>query len=271
VTIPLAADPHADWPDRTPLYDDDGELLLVFTLAESTRSGRPWADGAWRPDDAAVAAVRDVVLEAMPGYAFSTSDTELAEALLGAGAERMRHAHAMSHQLTSLPDAAAASPNVQIEPLSAAELFADAEIYGDINYRAYAPGHPDHEHADAESAAREMRGIALGHILGPYLTVSQVARVDDTVVGACLVVDREGKPPEGGPWIIDVFREPDATEPGIGRSLIAHALHATQRAGLPGLSLAVSDENANAIGLYTSLGFLEAGQSLTLALPTSPS
>jgi ribosomal protein S18 acetylase RimI-like enzyme len=266
VAIPLATDPHADWPDRTSLHGDDGELLLVFTLAESTRDGRTWADGAWRPAAAPVEAVRDVVLEAMSGYAFSTSDTELADALLAAGAVRMRHAHGLSHPLTTLPDAPL-SPDVQVERLSAEELFTHAEAFGDINFRAYAPGHPDHEHGDVDSAAREMRAIALGHILGPYLDVSQVARVDGVVVGACLVVDREGNPPDGGPWIVDVFRDPDANQPGIGRSMIAEALEVSLRAGLRGLSLAVSHENENAIGLYRSLGFIEADQSHTLALP----
>jgi ribosomal protein S18 acetylase RimI-like enzyme len=262
----LDADPHADWPDRTPLLGDDGRTLLVFSQGSSTRSGRPWADGAWRPGDVDVDECLEAVLEAFAGYAFSTSDVALAGALLKVGATTLRHAHSMSHSLAQLPPLEA-TPAMRIEPLPSRSVLEHAEELGRINFRAYSPGHPDHEHETVEAAVREMRGIALGHILGPYLDVSQVATVDEALAGACLVVDRDGAPPEGGPWVVDVFRDPAANVRGIGKAMLIHTLHSSRAAGLPALSLAVSHENANAMQLYTELGFADAGESLTLAIP----
>jgi ribosomal protein S18 acetylase RimI-like enzyme len=262
----LTHDPHGDWPDRTPLYDGDGRVVLVFSLASSTRSGRPWADGAWRQASVDVDECRDAVLDAMAGYAFSTGDKVLAEALLREGATSLRHAHAMSHPLAHLPRLDAPTP-MRIESLSSERLLEHVDVLGEINFRAYAAGHPDHEHDTVEAAVREMRGIALGHILGPYLDVSQVATADSALVGACLVVDRDGAAPDGGPWIVDVFRDPEANIKGIGRALLTHSLHAARQAGLPALSLAVSHDNANALRLYSELGFVDASESFTVALP----
>jgi ribosomal protein S18 acetylase RimI-like enzyme len=266
VTDAFAGDPHSDWPDRTALYDHAGRLMLVFTLSEGTRSGRPWADGAWRPPGTPVAASRDSVLDALTGYAFSTGDIPLAKALVAAGARRIRHAHLMSHSLSSLPDVRL-NPAVSVRPLPADELVADAKHVGAMNYRAYPPGHPDHEHEDVDSAVHEIRGIGLGEVLGPYLDVSCAAYANDALVGACLVVGREGVPPEGGPWIVDIFRDPDASVQGVGRTLLTGVLVAAHRACLPALSLAVSHENTRARALYTSLGFVDASQSWTLAVP----
>jgi ribosomal protein S18 acetylase RimI-like enzyme len=262
----VSGDPLADWPVRTPLYDDEGRVLLVFSLAESTRSGRPWADGVWRPPTVSLEECLEAALDAFAGYAVSTSDKALAEALLSRGSERIRHAHAMSHSLVVLPDQAL-NPQVAVHRLPAQELLGRVDRLGSLNFAAYPPGHPDHEHADIAAAVREIRGIGLGEILGPYLEVSQVALVDDAIVGACLVVDRDGMPPEGGPWIVDVFRDPTAAVGGIGRALVIHALRASQQAGLAGVSLAVSHENANAVALYTALGFVDVSQSWTVALP----
>lgn len=261
-----AGDPFAAWANRTPLSDDEGDPLVVFTLTESTRGGRPWADAVWRPATAAVRETADAILAAMPGYALSTSDTELVSALTDAGATEIRHAHVMSHSLTSLPRVET-DPALDIHPLSADQVARHAERLAEINVRAYPADHPDHEHDSVAAAEHEIRGMGLGEILGPFMGQSMVALVDGEIVGACLIVDREGVPPEGGPWIVEVFRDPDVGVKAVGRALIVSALTNCRAAGLPGLSLAVSHTNLNAFALYTELGFIDDNHSWTLALP----
>lgn len=262
----LADDPLAEWPDRTPLYGDDGRLLLVFTMSEVTRDGGAWADGAWRPAAAPVAAAGKAVLHAMSGFALSTSDTQLTARLESAGATVIRHAHAMSHALNTLP-AVRHAADLAVEPLSARQLKRHAERIAALNLAAYPPGHPDHAHDTQESAIRGMLKVARGEVLGPYLRQSRVALASDEILGVCLVVEREGAPPEGGPWIVDVFRDPAATVRGIGGALIAASLHASASAGLAGLSLAVSHANTRARTLYAKLGFVDASESWTLVIP----
>jgi GNAT superfamily N-acetyltransferase len=277
MTDPTFADPFRDWPERTRLYDGDGELLLVFTLAASARDDRPWADVGWRPPTAPVGRVRDAVLDAFAGYAFTSLDPELAESLLDAGATELRHALSMSHSLATGETSATAQDtpvagalidaSYDIGPLPARTLIERAAEIGTINRRAYPPGHPDHDHTDDEAAASKMRQTARGEILGPYLDVSTVATVDALVVGACLVVAREGDPPEGGPWVVDVFRDPSVAVKGVGRALLTESLRLAKDTGLPGLSLVVSHSNTRARQVYRSLGFADGIEAWTLALP----
>jgi ribosomal protein S18 acetylase RimI-like enzyme len=263
---PYEDDPFGQWPGRTPLFGDDGELLLVFTLAESTRNDRRWVDACWRPPTADVDACCEAVLDAFAGDAFTSLDIDLAHALLASGADEIRHAHSMSHSLDPLPSVQLPD-SLAVAQLTGAELESAAAELGDVSVRAYPDGHPDHEHVDRDAAADELRQFARGTILGPYLEVSTVATLGGRRVGACLVVQREGEPPDGGPWIVDVFRDPDAAVPGIGAALIAASLASAQAAGLPGLSLVVTDANHRARRLYRRLGFVEGLEAWTLALP----
>jgi ribosomal protein S18 acetylase RimI-like enzyme len=262
----VTEDPHAAWIDRTPLYDEVGKLIFMFTLAEGTRSGLPWADGVWRPDDTPVPRARDAALSTFAGHALSTSDSALAEALLEVGATELRHAHSMSHSLDRIPEVEADSW-LEVRPLRAADLATHAQALGEVSFRAYPTDHPDHEFDDLTAVVDELRAIGRGEVLGPFLDVSTVARVDGSIVGACLVVDRDGVAPDGGPWIVDVFRDPEAAATRIGSRVIAASLAAAKSAGLASVSLAVSHTNANAVQLYTHLGFVDAGQNWTLAIP----
>lgn len=265
MTDALAQDPFAHWGDRTPLLDDEGGLGLVFSLAESTRGGRPWADGVWRPGSVPTAAAADLVESALAGHVVSTSDVDLVAELRRRGAAEVRHAHVMSHRLDPLPRVEPPAGLV-VGPLSADDLRRHADELGAIGVRAYPPEHPDHEFDEVAAAVRELHDIADGVVLGPYLGVSSVARFGDAVVGCCLVVDRPGVAPEGGPWIIDVFRDPAAGVKRVGATLIAASLAAARMAGLPSVSLAVSHSNANALALYLALGFDDADESWTLAV-----
>jgi GNAT superfamily N-acetyltransferase len=172
----------------------------------------------------------------------------------------------MSHALESLPDVAAPA-GAEITRLTRAALEADADELAVLSVAAYGPDHPDHEHAEPASAARELRAFAAGEILGPFLDVSTVARIDGRLAGACVVVDREGEPPNGGPWIVDVFRDPAVSVRGLGAALIAGVLAACRNTGLRGVGLAVTHANTTAFGLYGRLGFTDTAEAWTLALP----
>jgi ribosomal protein S18 acetylase RimI-like enzyme len=266
--LPNDADPYAHWPARTPLYDGD-RLAVVFTLEEMLRSGRPWADVAWRPPDVAPDRAAEVTLSALGGYAFSTDDAALVEALAARGATELRHAHTMTHPLDPVPEVRLPD-GATVTRLTRADLDALADDLGALHVAAYPPDHPDHEHADAASAAREMRAFAAGEILGPLLDVSTVARVNERPAGACIVVGRDGEPPDAGPWIVDVFRDPALRVRGLGAGLIAGSLTAAQHDGLSGVGLAVTHANEAACGVYRRLGFAESAEAWTLALPGLP-
>jgi ribosomal protein S18 acetylase RimI-like enzyme len=262
-----AVDPLAHWPARTRLYDGDGRLLLVYTLAQDARDGRPCADGAWRPESAPVEATVAEILHRLAGFAFSTSDTALVSSLTGVGAAELRHAHVMSHPLVDLPRLTVDS-RLRINPLSPAQVARHAERLGELAFAAYPVGHPDHSHQTVTSAVEEIRAIGRGELLGQLLAQSRVALSDGRIVGACLVVDREGSPPEGGPWVIDIFRDPACAVPGVGTALLGSAVAAAKSSGVTGLSLAVSHANDTASSLYGRLGFVEGEESWTLAVPS---
>ncbi len=260
-----AGDPHLDWPDRTSLIDAAGRTVLVYSLAEDARDGRPWADGAWRPDDVAPDDAAAEGLRQLAGHAVSTSDTTLVAAWQAAGAGLLRHAHVMTHDLGRLT-VHQRPPDLDLRSLSAAQVGRHAETLAAINLAAYPAGHPDHEHETLAAAVAEMEAISRGELLGPVLPVSQVA-LHDGIVGAALIVERPGKAPDGGPWVLDIFRDPASPAKGVGRALLHAVLVAARHTGLPSMTLVVSHSNASARSLYESLGFVDHSQSWTLALP----
>jgi ribosomal protein S18 acetylase RimI-like enzyme len=263
------SDPLADWPDRTPLCDESGTLVLVFSASESVRDAIPWADGVWVEPAVDRAYAVEVALQAMPGWLFSTSDPLLAQATLAAGATERRHALTLSRSVTGppLPALGGGSGEVRVEPLTPAQVDRHALTLGAINHRAYPADHPDAFDGDQAAAVSQLRAIARGELLGLMLPESRVALVDGRIVGACLVVDRPGDPPHSGPWVIDIFRDPQCPVRGVGTALLHATLNAAAEAGLPALSLAVSHGNTAARRLYERLGFTEVGESWTLVLP----
>jgi GNAT superfamily N-acetyltransferase len=258
-------DPLAHWPARTPLYDEGGRLILVGTVTEEAHSGQRWMDGVWRPDDVPVSVAVEYVVESFPGCAVSTSDAALVAGLLDAGAEEQRHAHSLSHHLVALPRDRPRD-DLRVATVDAAGLHALADQVGAVLLAAYPAGHPDHRHDTIEEAVTAVHRVADGEVLGPLLDATTVAWDPVRLVGACLVVDREGAPPDGGPWVLDVFRDPSSPVGGVGSTLLSSVLRAVYEAGLPGLSLVVSHENSRAHGLYRRLGFDDTGESWTLGI-----
>ena len=88
----------------------------------------------------------------------------------------------------------------------------------------------------------------------------------------CLVLRQEGKidqPPMGfvlcrqasdEAEIITIATEPKNRKRGIGRFLMDAAIRNLQSDRVKSLFLEVDETNANAIGLYRSLGFVQAGE-----------
>jgi len=261
-------DPLAHWPARTTLTDASGHPVLVYSLSADARDGRPWADGVWRPPDVPPATAVVVAFDHLPGYAVSTSDPELADAWRAAGAEPLRHAHVMSHDLSGIETLrAAATEGVHIHRLTRQQLLRQAARIAPIMVTAYPPGHPDHRFTSVDHAVRSLGLVAADEVLGPFLDISQVAVLDRTVIGAALVVDRVGAAPEGGPWVLDIFRDPASPARGVGRAMMAAVLDAAKSQDLPSMTLVVSHSNVTAMGMYESLGFVDREQSWTLGLP----
>jgi ribosomal protein S18 acetylase RimI-like enzyme len=251
--------------DRTTLTDADGRAVLVYSLSEDARDGRPWADGASRPDDVPVEDAVLATLAQLSGHAVSSSDRLLVAGLVAAGASELRHAHEMSHDLRELPERRTPD-GLAVHRFSRAQLVRHAQRIGELRDAAYPPGHPDHS-PRTRPPAEVSRSVANGEVLGPFMPVSQVAVHDHAIVGAAVIVDRPGKAPDGGPWVLDIFRDPTSPLRGVGRGLLTAVLHDAREDGLASISLAVSHDNANALGLYESLGFVDHEQSWTLALP----
>jgi len=274
-------DPYAHLDVRTEALDSAGRHLLTYTPAGTSRSGRSWADGVWRPETVPVAEAAAVATELFSGWAVSTADALLAAALRARGADEVRHALVMSHDLSgstptgrpalsgrlqSPPVDRALDPRIRVWPLSAQQLVRHSGQLGQVQCNAYPPSHPDHRNSGAAASAAELRAIAAGEILGLLMAQSRVAVAEGALVGAGLVVDRPGRSPEGGPWVIDIFRDPDSPLGGIGRALLVDILAAAQADGLPALSLAVSSSNGRARRLYADLGFEVAEESWTLVV-----
>jgi ribosomal protein S18 acetylase RimI-like enzyme len=264
--IGSAADPLADWPNRSALTDPSGHRTLVYSRYQRT-DGQPWADGVWVPPDVDLDVAADLAVRSWAGWACSTGDPGLVQSLLARGAIELRHAHQLTHRLTDLPELVL--DGFAVMQLDAESLVARSYEIGSAAWSAYPPGHPDHDWADVAAAERSMRQAAAGEVLGPLLPASTVALdPDDAVLGACLVVNRARPLPDGGPWILDVFRAPATPFSGVGSALIRGALEALAECGAPALGLVVTHANKHARQVYERLGFLPVSESWTVTMPT---
>ncbi|HEX5746843.1 MAG TPA: GNAT family N-acetyltransferase [Archangium sp.] len=255
---------HAGLP-REPVRDDRGNIVLAHT--PTTREGRPWADLAWRMPHVDAARCADVLCSTLRGWVLSTEDEALGTELIGRGARILRHAHGYSRDLRAAPAPSAWSAPEVPAGLRLTGVERTAEELARLLLVAYPPGHPDCFGWTPTEARQEVAGILAGKVLGPLLPCSGLALDGDKVVGVCLVTLRDGTPPHGGPWVIEVYRHPAPRYAGAGAALLRRALWLATRAELPALSLVVSDGNP-ARRVYERLGFRHVGASRTLELPT---
>lgn len=122
--------------------------------------------------------------------------------------------------------------------------------------RAFAAGHVDHAPTRAQAAV--LARIVEGREAGPLLDCSRLAvlSADAAVVGVALVTDAPVIGDDGGPWIADVYRDPDLRWAGLGTTLLCAVLTAAVDDGHDRIGLAVTDGNP-ARKLYERLGFRE--------------
>ena len=240
----------------------------MLSFAEGTRGGRRLADLAEvapgrSPYDAARA-----VADQCPGWCLSTRDERLAGALRSAGADLSRHVHLMvASTRPGVPDSAAGLlASVTLHP------FAEFE-WSDIipSWKsAYPVGHPDHvTGTDTDLIDIELRPYVEDAALGPVHRSTTLAVIDGRVVGAIVISLRPEPVPFGGPWITEVWRDPESPARGLGAALIGRALAMLREDGFGTLGLAVTDANP-ARTTYERLGFEPAFESWTLALPDEP-
>ena len=241
------------------LYDAQGRIVARYQ--REVRDGRPMADFMVAKPGVPYSAIAAVAITAMPGWLAGTEDPRLGAAFEAAGARRRRRSHLMTLDLL-------AAPVPPPEPPSGLLLEPAGGITDDLvgaSLAAYGPGHPDH-YGSREAEAAELRRIVRGEEVGPLLRCSRIAWVGGRQVGAALVTDSGGEPPLGGPWLAQLFRDPDPRFGGLGRLLLTAAMHAAQADGLRTVGLAVSVTNP-AVALYRDVGFARVRTMVTVELP----
>lgn len=243
------------------LHDAAGRPLATYE--PGVREGRQLADYVVAAPGVGEEQLAAAIVERLPGWVVGTVDLSLGAELERRGARRRRFAHTMTIDLRT----AAAIPGVPLPAGVALEpLVAIGDDLGAANTGAYPPGHPDHRTEDPAAAAAELRRIARGEEVGPLLACSRVAVRSRRQVGASLVTDSGGEPPDGGPWLVELFRAPGPDLRGLGAALLAATLHAARGDGLATLGLAVSDGIA-ARRLYDGFGLALVSSSITVFIP----
>jgi GNAT superfamily N-acetyltransferase len=184
-----------------------------------------------------------------PGAAVVVGDSEVRHGLLARGAQQVRHLRTMRHTLRDVHEA---------RPVTGSMLrgwhTGDADLLAPALVAAYGPEHPDPQDPDLGKAAE-----SLEHMVedpdNPLMTwATQVATVDGSPVGAALVLRSEHISAWSGPWLMNMFRAPDPTLPGVGAALLTRALQSLRADGESSLGLAVTSTNP-ARRLYEKLGF----------------
>ena len=207
-----------------------------------------------RAPDASAGELSAVVGHALSGHRVVVHDADLAAALIERGATLVRASWLMVLPLPATP--ATAVPHVDVRPLRDVPFE-----YGAIMRRAYPPGHPDHEHGDVtpEGAAATVRGYLSGEVVGPLLPAAsaEACTPDGDLLGAIFISELpRAEDYEGGPWVTEVFVDPDHQGHGTGRALLTHAIDRLSTEGRHHLGLAVTQDSP-ARRLYEAMGFVD--------------
>ena len=250
-------------PARSVLTDPAGREVLSYV--PSTAGAQPWVTEPRIPPGVQLDEVVPTVLRELPGWIVD-GDDELVTALIRAGARRRRHASVMRYDLVTAPVPAGWAAPPLPAGLSFAPVDPDPERLFATWIRAYPPGHPDapngNTRADFEA---DLAPLLSGKVLGPLLPVSGCVldrAAPDRAVAACLVNDW----PDEGPWISEVFRDPEPRYAGIGAALLRRTLWLASEAGLRSIGLGVTVGNP-AQRVYATVGFRVTSTSLTCIIP----
>ncbi|HEX8100987.1 MAG TPA: GNAT family N-acetyltransferase [Solirubrobacteraceae bacterium] len=244
-------------PEREVLRDAGGRPVATYVHVDR-RSG-PMADLVVPAAGVERADVVAALFAQRPGWLAGTEDRALGDALIRAGAQLRRSAHVYSRDLRAGPPVpeSPAPPGVVMAPLEAVDDDLAAACAA-----AYGADHPDHRpHAGPDA----LEALVAGEVVGHLMHASRAAWRDGRQVGAVVITDSPHDPPEGGPWIGELFRAPDPRLAGLGAALLAAALHAARDDGLATLGLVVSDGNP-ARALYERFGFRHLASACTVWL-----
>ena len=245
---------------RTTLRADDGSAVLSYL--PGTLDHRPAADAVELADGVDPQQAARVVLARLPGWIVGR-DGPLLDALLRAGATLRRHAFTYTWDLLARvppPEWGSELPAAGLRVGPAGQHPAEALL--ESADAAYPPDHPD----AARDNLADLREILAGTIVGPFLGRSEVVLDGRRVVAALLLNDAPTPPPDGGPWVTDVYRHPDAAYAGLGSLLLRRGLAHLAADGRTTLGLAVTAGN-RAQRTYQRLGFAVSSESRTVIVP----
>lgn len=237
--------------------DSGGEPLACYE-AES-RADLRWADDLRLAEGASPADAAARIMVELAGWGV-TARGSLGAHLVERGATVRREfdTYTFGLQELSRPLARVRFPrNLSLRPAD------DPERLRATYAAAYPPGHSDHDMSRFE----DLQALIAGTLVGPLLPTSAVL-IDtdrDTGIAAVLAHECPGAPPEEGPWISEVFRDPAPTYRGIGSLLLRHVLRSSADAGLPALGLAATTGNP-AARVYENIGFVHTAHWADLLL-----
>lgn len=237
------------------------ERLSTVTAVATDRDGLPCADLVQRRPGVSEWSASAELMRELPGCLVSTADDGLAVALLAAGAVERRHAHVMHLVLPASGGAEAHGRTSDFHCFTGdaqPPVPWDQVVSGYL--AAYPPDHPDETPRREALVADYLVPYTTGGRLGPLITrASAIAVSQDYAYAGVLVVDR----PDEGPWVCDIWRDPDPRFAGCGAQLLGWA--ASRLVGRLGLAVTVS--NTRAVRAYQRLGFVIESTSRTMQLP----
>jgi len=174
-----------------------------------------------------------------------------------------RHAHQMRLRLP-VAGAPAAHPEFRAFGADAAPPVPWGDILPAF-LAAYPPEHPDHLLGGDALIDNYLVPYTKGARLGPLICDASAIAVstrDDYPFGGVIIVDR----PDEGPWVCDIWRDPDPRYAGTGTALLRWA--ASRLVGHDALGLVVTVGNDAALRSYERAGFVRETTSWRLRLPS---
>ncbi|WTW92609.1 GNAT family N-acetyltransferase [Streptomycetaceae bacterium NBC_01309] len=254
--------------ERRTLRDDKGREVAEFVVGNW--QGHQLADDLLPLPGVPLADVVSAVLRGLPGWAVCAQERE-GHALAAAGAAPKRHAHCYTWDLAARPpDPAWAAPEL---PPGVTLVSAAAHEPADLTAAwigAYPPGHPDNPGGETfDSARAQLATLYDGTLIGALMPASCVLQDGTRPAAVCLANDRPGAPPLLGPWVTEVFRDPDRVYAGLGATALRATLARAAAADVPALGLTVTEGNP-ARATYEKLGFSHTESTMTLLVPETP-
>lgn len=247
------------------LADPAGRVLVRFVPTE--RDGRPMADFAVLEPGASPQEAASALLRAYPGCRVAVADDALADALQVLGAQQSRAMTMMRRDLIADPPSSGWAEEDFPGLISAVLDAARVEELVTLWARTNGPEHVDHDPRPVdEILAKDLKPLLDGDIIGPMLPASGMLLDGERIAAACVINDFAGTPPFSGPWVGDVFRDPDVRYAGTGAWLLQRAMVTLAQDGRTTLGLAVTVGNP-AQRVYQRLGFSELLRSRSLRLP----